>query len=730
MSAPKQSELIEELSKEPVNILRVKILCRENPGLIASAGLRIKIWTLLLLGSASANDLNKDIGATEKDCDEQQVLDADVHRTRADVEDFRTTAWRLAVRNILKKFCLSHSVQYKQGMNEVCMQYFLYCMLLLILLRCTYFLLQVLAPFLFLLPPPNGSLHPYSLFEAFLFRYLERFTCLDDSSHLFKAFRLFHLLLLYFDPQLAQHLHEQDFPPELYSPQWFLTLYSRSLPLPHVLRLWDMVIATDDPSFTFFIGMCLLRRKRTELLLADRDRIPEIIVHMHFHGEEEIDAVVTEARALYRATPRCFLRHLRLCCVSTTELMPQPVLFQTRHLPAAYSLNVHEFDRHLSLQADRSVLMLSTQELVNSVAPIQVTGNTGSYRGNSGAGTGESSDIDSGSGGGGGGGSDGSASDATPLQYVLIDIRAFEDTIQSGGGVLPRAIQLEPEFLQRPDAFDIWLQHFDGTRGCNICIIDLPPAKWSGVALWRRLLLGEGDGTAPSASSGRSTELPAAVRAGRQQKGNSSSNSSHKDGSSSSGAGGKEQRRDLQSSFAVEEAEIARLDLARPAVQLALALQAHSFPNVTVLDGGFPALVEQLIASRGSVEPVIINHDEVQWARFLRTTGRDYKTLEKSRRSSQSSVNSANSVSRNADSAPAYEKRRTVRDLSKFEVYRYALRVADRLQHTHMRGIIAEKVEKLQQQQAAATESQPAVGVAAGGGGGSETDGVNAATEG
>ena len=64
-----------------------------------------------------------------------------------------------------------------------------------------------------------------------------------------------------------------------------------------------------------------------------------------------------------------------------------------------------------------------------------------------------------------------------------------------------RAIQLEPEFLNRPEAFEIWLQHFDGTRGCNICIVDLPPAQWTGVALWRRLLLGEGDGLFPNAGT-------------------------------------------------------------------------------------------------------------------------------------------------------------------------------------------------------------------------------------
>ena len=120
MSNPKRSELIEELSADPINILRVKVLCRENPGLIASSGLRVKTWTLLLLGSTTSTDLNKDIELPETECEEQQVLDADVPRTRSDVEEFRTTAWRTSVRNILQKFCLAHSVQYKQGMNEVC----------------------------------------------------------------------------------------------------------------------------------------------------------------------------------------------------------------------------------------------------------------------------------------------------------------------------------------------------------------------------------------------------------------------------------------------------------------------------------------------------------------------------------------------------------------------------------------------------------------------------------
>jgi hypothetical protein len=71
---------------------------------------------------------------------------------------------------------------------------------------------EILAPFLWLcLSDKMAQQHdfqqmlnlPYRLFEAFLFRYLERHLCVDESTHTHTAFRLFHTLLLYHDPQLA-----------------------------------------------------------------------------------------------------------------------------------------------------------------------------------------------------------------------------------------------------------------------------------------------------------------------------------------------------------------------------------------------------------------------------------------------------------------------------------------------------------------------------------------------
>jgi len=118
-------QLIEALSIEPINILQVRSLCRAHPGLIASAGLRLKAWSTLLLGTTTnipESTFNTPIEEPLDPCAEQHVLEADVHRTRAEVEAFRSTSHRQLVKTILQKFCVDHKIQYKQGMNEVGLQ--------------------------------------------------------------------------------------------------------------------------------------------------------------------------------------------------------------------------------------------------------------------------------------------------------------------------------------------------------------------------------------------------------------------------------------------------------------------------------------------------------------------------------------------------------------------------------------------------------------------------------
>ena len=56
-------DLLEELntSNASTNVLKIRLLCREHPGLIADSNLRVKIWTLFLLGFQGAVLKNRHI---------------------------------------------------------------------------------------------------------------------------------------------------------------------------------------------------------------------------------------------------------------------------------------------------------------------------------------------------------------------------------------------------------------------------------------------------------------------------------------------------------------------------------------------------------------------------------------------------------------------------------------------------------------------------------------------
>ena len=584
--------LIEELAQSPVNALNIRVLCRDNPGLIATTkGIRLKVWSILLLGEVYENNENVPYDNSIT-CVESHVLEADVKRTRSDMDDFRSAAYKKCINDILQHFCISNNVQYKQGMNEL------------------------LAPFVYLNAPPKGNMVSYLLFQALLFRYLQRYFCLDESTFLFKSFRMFDLLLLYHDPQLALHLHEQDFIPELYSTQWFLTLFARALPMKHTLRLWDMIISVDDPAFIFFIGLVLLCSKRTELLLVESDRLPEIISTIAFTDEESIGTIVADAWKLYKQTPRCFVRKLRLCCINTTELAPMPSKLNigapTTPMKKNKGWQGHEHDVSMATQSVRECVMLSAKELVDSFDDIESS------------------------------------------QYVLLDIRSSNDNNLYGAGSIPKAVVLEPNFLDKPIAFENWLQHFDSCRDLKVCIIDLPPIRISEVALWRRLLLGYGDGIASGSNIIFNNKKVYNAYA---------------------------RPRDKYSQFCKEEEQIITEDSFRPAVALVKLLQQASFSKVCILEGGYPSLVEYIFSAKGSLEPFVIDHNDKKWAKYLQSSGR-FKNKDSPQPLPASS---------SADT-PSIKK---VSHLSELEIAEIGYKYAIELNHVAMAELLLNKINQL-----------------------------------
>jgi hypothetical protein len=51
-----------------------------------------------------------------------------------------------------------------------------------------------------------------------------------------------------------------------------------------------MFLAVDDPSFTFFVGLTLLRRMRDKLMLTRADKIPELITQVRATPRERLHA--------------------------------------------------------------------------------------------------------------------------------------------------------------------------------------------------------------------------------------------------------------------------------------------------------------------------------------------------------------------------------------------------------------------------------------------------------
>jgi hypothetical protein len=135
-------------------------------------------------------------------------------------------------------------------------------------------------------------------------------------------------------------------------------------------------------------------------------------------------------------------------------------------------------------------------------------------------------------------------------------------------------------------------------------------------------------------------------------------------------------------------------------VHLARLLLQQGFSRVSVLDGGFPALVAQLYLSKGRVEPLIISHDHDKWANFLVVSGRNHVKTDLQVAREHVGQTDGQRGNRGAPTERDGEGSiRRTRDMSELEVAAVALDVAIRLGHSHMRQILEQRVAALSQQQ-------------------------------
>ncbi|CAB1101133.1 unnamed protein product [Ectocarpus sp. CCAP 1310/34] len=560
--------------------------------------------------------------------EDRRVLAADIKRTRQAYAMFKREEVMQLVSQVLERYCVGHGIRYKQGQNEL------------------------IAPFVMLQDPPLPVPVLGLMFESFMSRFVSRWFVDDEIEALLVSYRVFRVLLFYVDPGLASKLDEADFVPELYATAWLITLFSRNLTMELVVRLWDVYLAVNDPSLVFFLLAALLVRNRQASEASNQETtnailgvdqahmMPEMIQSLTVTDKEDLEELIVQAREMLRKIPESFLQTVRSCCSDQCNV---PL----------------DTSRSLFCESVRCV-SIGPEELLDRMARRSPgNGEGGGGDGREGARDGRVA-------------ADGNHSPCPmrpgALDTVALDIRPLHDYENSGTGHLGKSLRLDPYLLEMEDILEKWMQHFDGTRGTHVCLVDsLDPTTGSGAygssgggghgdesvgrggeqqqqkqreqerrrggseaaekdragsevaaaraatsgvgriiedPLWRRLLFGEGD---PITAGGREGNADAPDWEWQQQR-QPSDGSDRASRGGGSGVGG-----------VVEGGSGEGFGAAKAFAQ---RLHARGFPYVSILEGGMEGIVEHLKKEGIPLEPTVIDHDPEAYQRWREAQAR------------------------------------------------------------------------------------------------------------
>eukprot|EP00755_Sulcionema_specki_P035241 Sspe_Gene.104516::Locus_80933_Transcript_1_1_Confidence_1.000_Length_1994::g.104516::m.104516 len=151
--------------------------------------------------------------------------------------------------------------------------------------------------------PDIGYVQGMSYIAATLLLYLDAdkvFVCmanLVNQTHLLPFFRvhapeigvhlrLYDLILEETQPELHNHFQEIGLYPQLYVYDWFMTLYSKSLPLDIACRIWDLFLLHE--SWLYRAACGIIRYLSRELLEGGFDGCFRLLTHLpkEFHLEQ------------------------------------------------------------------------------------------------------------------------------------------------------------------------------------------------------------------------------------------------------------------------------------------------------------------------------------------------------------------------------------------------------------------------------------------------------------
>lgn len=117
-----------------------------------------------------------------------------------------------------------------------------------------------------------------------------------------RYFRIHQILFEYNIPKLYAHFDEQKVKPDLYLIDWIFTLFSKSLPLDVMSRVWD-VFFRDKEEFLFRTALGILNLYKDSLVELDFIHIVQFLTKLPeninatqlFKSIEQIETNVDDA---------------------------------------------------------------------------------------------------------------------------------------------------------------------------------------------------------------------------------------------------------------------------------------------------------------------------------------------------------------------------------------------------------------------------------------------------
>lgn len=232
------------------------------------------IWACILNVSGDTESTYMSIDKETAGVTDRQI-EVDIPRCHQYNDLLSSSVAHKKLKRVLKAWLVSHpKYVYWQGLDSLC------------------------APFVYLNFCKEHV--AYACLTEFVKKYLND-VFLKDNADVIREYlvKLSHLIAFH-DPQLANHLDEKCFIPDLFAIPWFLTMFAHVFPLHRIFHLWDRLLLGDS-SYPLFVGLSILIQLRGTLLNSGFN---ECILLFSDLPEVDIEKCVLESSKFSDATPR------------------------------------------------------------------------------------------------------------------------------------------------------------------------------------------------------------------------------------------------------------------------------------------------------------------------------------------------------------------------------------------------------------------------------------------